>query len=79
MNTKKNGGSQVKRLTIAELKDLVIWAKEQEICHLSVDGFEIAFCDGIFKREAVFPVDPMPVRTKEEIQKEEDDLLFYSS
>lgn len=69
---------------ISELKEFILWAKQEKIQALKVDNVEIAFSAYAFLDPVAAELAPAPTRppTQAEIEalvKEEQDLLFHSA
>lgn len=69
---------------ISELKEFILWAKQEKIQALKVDNVEIAFSAYAFLDPVAGELAPAPTRppTQAEIEalvKEEQDLLFHSA
>lgn len=67
----------IKDLSIEQFKEFVIWAKSQGIKHFALEGVEIAFSD--MHLIPVESVNPSPTKTEDELRKEDDETLYWSS
>lgn len=64
--------------TIEQVKDLIIWAKEQKIQAISIGDVGVTFSPMAFYEEPLKPSN-LEVRPENSIDEDEESLLFHSA
>lgn len=60
---------------IEDVKNLILWCKEQKISQVNIGGIACNFHDSAFQPAFVKPEE----KSAEEIKKLEDEILYHSS